>query len=259
METEIGPTLREARIRRKIDLSDVEQRTKIRVRYLRALENEEWDVLPGPAYTRSFIRTYANFLGLDGERLADDYRRSEEAAAELPVRGEPVGLPPRQGGGRGTGPRLPTGVTAALISVALIVLLLVIGGLTGGSDEPQGGGLNAGDRQAKLKQKRKRQQRKQAQLQSGKVSLDLTASADVWVCVLDASGSHLVNGQILTAGAQEGPFRSGRFDVSFGNGGISMRVNGKDFQVPESANPLGYRLTPGKVRPLTESERPTCE
>ena len=257
METEIGPTLREARIRRKVDLSDVEQRIKIRVRYLRALENEEWGVLPGPAYTRSFIRTYANFLGLDGERLADDYRRLEEADAEAPARAEPVGLPTRQGGG--TGPRIPTGVAAALISVALIAALLVIGGLTGGSDEPQAPGPQAADRQAKLKQQKQEQRRKQAQLASGKVSLDLTASADVWVCVLDASGSHLVNGQILTAGVQEGPFRSGKFDVSFGNGAIAMRVNGKDFQVPESANPLGYRLTPGKVRPLTESERPTCE
>ena len=51
------------------------------MRYLRALENEEWDVLPGGAYTRSFIRTYATFLGLDGERLADTYRREFEQTA----------------------------------------------------------------------------------------------------------------------------------------------------------------------------------
>ena len=56
----------------------MEAETKIRVRYLRALENEEWDVLPGGAYTRSFIRTYATHLGLDGERLADEFRRSVE-------------------------------------------------------------------------------------------------------------------------------------------------------------------------------------
>jgi cytoskeleton protein RodZ len=261
VETEIGPTLREARIRRKIDLSDVEQRTKIRVRYLRALENEEWDVLPGPAYTRSFIRTYADFLGLDGERLADDFRRTyEEAGIEPPSRPEPIGLPPQPGGSRRPGPRLPTGITAALISIALIVVLLVIGGLTGGSDEPDSGqGPAAGNRQAELKQAKKQRQKRQAQLRSGKVSLDLTAAADVWVCVLDASGSHLIDGLILTTGAEEGPFRSGRFDVSFGNGQVAMRVNGKEFQVPESANPLGYEVTPGKVRPLSESQRPTCE
>jgi cytoskeletal protein RodZ len=63
MNPEIGATLRDARIRQKVDMPDIEAETKIRVRYLRALENEEWDVLPGGAYTRSFIRTYANHLG----------------------------------------------------------------------------------------------------------------------------------------------------------------------------------------------------
>ncbi len=80
MDTGIGATLREARNRRKIDLSEVEAATKIRLRYLRAMENEEWDLLPGGSYPRGFIRTYASFLGLDGERLADDYRRGAEAA-----------------------------------------------------------------------------------------------------------------------------------------------------------------------------------
>ena len=80
MDTGIGPTLREARNRRKVDLSEVEAAIKIRVRYLQAMENEEWDALPGGAYTRGFIRTYASYLGLDGERLADDYRRSDRAA-----------------------------------------------------------------------------------------------------------------------------------------------------------------------------------
>ncbi len=92
MDTGIGTTLREARSRRKADLSEVEAAIKIRVRYLRAMENEEWDVLPGGAYTRGFIRTYAAYLGLDGERLADEYRRSTAPAGgeRAPKRVEPV-------------------------------------------------------------------------------------------------------------------------------------------------------------------------
>src|SRR3954454_11578970 len=81
MANGVGPTLREARKRRQIELSEVEEATRIRPRFLRAIENEEWDVLPGGVYTRGFIRTYAAFLGLDGERLAEDYRRDVEAAA----------------------------------------------------------------------------------------------------------------------------------------------------------------------------------
>src|SRR5690349_22899867 len=85
MASGVGPTLREARNRRKVDLSTVEAATRIRVRFLRAIENEEWDVLPGGVYTRGFIRTYASYLGLDGERLAEDFRNEvEDAGARAP-------------------------------------------------------------------------------------------------------------------------------------------------------------------------------
>ena len=66
---EIGTTLREARMRARIDISEVEARTKIRAKYLRAIENEEWDLLPGPVYVKSFLRTYGDFLGLDSRML----------------------------------------------------------------------------------------------------------------------------------------------------------------------------------------------
>src|SRR3954470_5713459 len=105
MDAGIGTTLRETRIRRRVDLAAVESETKIRVRYLRALENEEWDVLPGGAYTRSFIRTYANYLGLDGERLSDEYRRSVEEPIGA---GYPRGEPPAPAAS-GTPARVPIG------------------------------------------------------------------------------------------------------------------------------------------------------
>ena len=65
---EIGETLREARMRRRIDMTEVETATKIRGKYLRALENEEWDLLPGPTFVKSFLRTYAEALDLDAKR-----------------------------------------------------------------------------------------------------------------------------------------------------------------------------------------------
>ena len=78
----IGEVLKRTRTRHKIDIRTVEQQTKIRIKYLRALENEEWDVLPGPAYAKGFLRTYAQFLGLDGDALVDEYRRTVEAALD---------------------------------------------------------------------------------------------------------------------------------------------------------------------------------
>ena len=90
---EIGNSLREARSRRQIGLAQVEQATKIRGKYLRALEEEQFDVLPSQTYVKGFLRTYADYLGLDGQLYVDEYnsrfvsgddwsaRRSSGAAA----------------------------------------------------------------------------------------------------------------------------------------------------------------------------------
>src|SRR5436305_5920732 len=80
---EIGATLREARMRARIDISEIETETKIRAKYLRALENEEWGVLPGPTFVKSFLRTYAEFLGLDAHMLVEEYRARYEQPEDL--------------------------------------------------------------------------------------------------------------------------------------------------------------------------------
>src|ERR687895_368147 len=84
-ELRIGNALKEARRRAGLDIRTVEERTKIRTRYLRALESEEWDALPGPAYVKGFLRTYARLLGLDGDALVDEYRRTVEGPQASPV------------------------------------------------------------------------------------------------------------------------------------------------------------------------------
>src|SRR5215218_8829976 len=70
---EIGSSLREARIRQGYDLAEAEVRTKIRGKYLDALEEERFDVLPAPTYVKGFLRSYADFLGLDGQLYVDEY------------------------------------------------------------------------------------------------------------------------------------------------------------------------------------------
>src|SRR5919109_2974766 len=83
---DIGTTLREARIRARIDISEVEARTKIRAKYLRAIENEEWDLLPGPVYIKSFLRTYGDYLGLDSRMLVEEFKRRYEEPVEHEMR-----------------------------------------------------------------------------------------------------------------------------------------------------------------------------
>lgn len=70
---EIGNTLREARVRRNISLQQAEEETKIRVKYIQAMENEDFDVLPAGTYVKGFMRTYAEYLGLDSQLLIDEY------------------------------------------------------------------------------------------------------------------------------------------------------------------------------------------
>jgi cytoskeleton protein RodZ len=90
---EIGNSLRAARIHQKLEVSQAEGDTRIRAKYLRALEDERFEVLPGPAYTKGFLRTYANYLGLDGERFAKEYDArfapEEEPAAPPQLRIRP--------------------------------------------------------------------------------------------------------------------------------------------------------------------------
>jgi cytoskeleton protein RodZ len=113
---EIGPSLREARIRRGLELAQVERDTKIRARYLAALEGDDFDVLPGPAYARGFLRTYADYLGLESQRFVDEYHSRfappDDAPAVAPVRIQR--------------PRLVIGrslAAAAIVAAALVALI----------------------------------------------------------------------------------------------------------------------------------------
>ncbi|MBY0394933.1 MAG: helix-turn-helix domain-containing protein, partial [Thermoleophilia bacterium] len=76
---EIGNTLREARLRRGLDILECEAETKIRAKYLRAMEEEQFDLMPSPTYVRGFLRTYAEFLDLDGQLVLDEYESRFDA------------------------------------------------------------------------------------------------------------------------------------------------------------------------------------
>ncbi|HZC75499.1 MAG TPA: helix-turn-helix domain-containing protein [Gaiellaceae bacterium] len=70
---EIGHSLREARERQGLGYPEIESATKIRAKYIRALEEEDFTAIPGDAYIRGFLRTYAEYLGLDGDVYVDEY------------------------------------------------------------------------------------------------------------------------------------------------------------------------------------------
>jgi len=254
VDTGIGVTLREARNRRKVDLSEVEAAIKIRVRYLQAIENEEWDALPGSAYTRGFIRTYAFYLGLDGERLADDFRRSIAplGSERVPKRVEPVPMGARRGG-----PRIPGGVVIAAICLALVAVVVGIG-LIGGDGGSSSSGTSSAAKEGQTG--RKKQNRGPTAVAQPGVAMRLAATGEVWVCVLGDGEKPLVDGQILEEGVEAGPFRSAAYEIALGNGSVTMFVDGKQADVPASSSPVGYRIeSSGKLVALEEGERPDCE
>ena len=81
---EIGNSLREARLRQGLDFPEIEQGTKIRGKYLRALEDEQFDVLPAQTYVKGFLRSYAEYLGLDGQLYVDEYNSRFVVGEEEP-------------------------------------------------------------------------------------------------------------------------------------------------------------------------------
>ena len=85
----LGEVLRAARESKGVDLARVERDTKIRTRYLSALERGEYRDLPGAVYTKGFLRNYAHYLGLDPEYLTDLYRLETNGAAEPAVAAPP--------------------------------------------------------------------------------------------------------------------------------------------------------------------------
>jgi hypothetical protein len=88
--------------------------------------------------------------------------------------------------------------------------------------------------------------------------VQLRSTGEVWVCLVDAEGRRLVNGEVLTADETRGPFAGPGFEIKFGNGSIEMAVDGQPIKVPPLAEPLGYRVTPGGARRVAADAQPAC-
>lgn len=114
---EIGGSLREARLKRGLTPADVQKAIRIRDRYLQALEEERWEVLPGDAYVKGFLRTYADYLGLDGNLYVDEYNNRyahDDEPLLVPERFARSG--PRLGGSSLLRPVVAVGLLAAIVA-----------------------------------------------------------------------------------------------------------------------------------------------
>jgi cytoskeleton protein RodZ len=254
---DIGSLLRETRMRERIDITTVESATKIRAKYLRALENEEWDQLPGPTFVRTFLRTYAEYLGLDPKLLVEEYKQRFERPAPQDL------MPFAQRGGRRP-PRQPRGVPPWVLVAAAVALLLVALfalGSFGGDDPTDEVSVTptptASQKTKQQGKKQKAKRRKPTTATPKEVSLQILPEATVNVCLEDAAGEALIRSENLTE--QTDTYRSKRMRITFGNGQVRMKVNGKTYPVPDTDHAVGFALAPGKApESLPEDDLPTC-
>jgi helix-turn-helix protein len=257
---DIGTTLREARMRARIDISEIETETKIRAKYLRALENEEWDLLPGPTYVKSFLRTYADALGLDGKLLIEEYKLRHERLSDVEL--QPIAPPGQRDRRRRPRAAVSRGWLLAVVVVGLLVGLWVIGnrnnddGASQGSTPPPSTSQpstpsSSSNAQTPAKKKKKKAKPKLARL-------TIVATGQVYVCLKAAGKRTPVPGIVLTGGARQGPYKSSRFRLQLGTSEARLVINGKSRNVPSVANGIGYEITPRKVRRLPASQWPRC-
>jgi cytoskeleton protein RodZ len=261
----IGATLREARMRARIDISEIESETKIRAKYLRALENEEWDLLPGPTYVKSFLRTYAEALGLDGKLLIEEYKLRHERLSDVemqPIR-PPGAREPRRRRRAGSGRGWAVLAVVALLIVGLYGLGRIDIGGDGGSDAanttPTTTTSTTSKRSSKPSSASSKSSSSKKKSQPKLVRLRLVPTGPVYVCLKRAGGTTVVNGRILQAGSRQPTYRSRRFRLLLGNSEVRLRINGKTRAVAPTGGVLGYEVTPpGRVRPLPAASRPSC-
>ena len=130
---EIGASLRDARQRRGLDFPEVERGTKIRAKYLRALEDETFLILPSETYVKGFLRTYAEYLGLDGQPFVDEYLSRYLPADEL----DQIIRRPRRTEARRPSRRVQTTVAVAgLVAIVLVTALVIVAWRYGDGRKP---------------------------------------------------------------------------------------------------------------------------
>ncbi len=261
---EIGATLREARMRERIDVSEIEAKTKIRAKYLRALENEEWDLLPGPTFVKSFLRTYAEALGLDAKALLEEYKLHYEHPGDLPeLVQQPSAARRARARARTGGPPqrrpVPAGSPSrryivAVAVVGLVIVLLIVGLLGGG-----GGGNTSSTQSSSLHHARVGAHRSRTTTTASPqlASLHLEPSAAVYVCLV-GDGRRRIAGMILQPGEHEPTYHAHRFELTLGNNAVTLLVNGTPHTVPASSTAIGYAITATGMRSLPAGEQPTC-
>jgi hypothetical protein len=242
-------------MRLKLDIADVEDRTKIRAKYLRALENEEWGALPGPTFVKTFLRTYAEVVGVDPHLLVEEYRTQHEI--EEPPDLQPIAPGPRRRAPRRrpvAGPGPPGRLTVVLGLFAAIVVFLLVLGLAGGDEDGGGDATEAARTETVRREPARTTPAKKPRPAPSGVSLRIVPEGPTYACLDTGEGTDR-----LFEGTLERPrtFRNPKeLRLNLGRRSVVIRANGKAVQVAPSPEPFGLRVTRSGAREITEGARP---
>jgi cytoskeletal protein RodZ len=237
---EIGNSLREARLRRHIEFADAEHGTKIRGKYLRALEDERFELLPSHTYVKGFLRSYAEYLGLDGQLYVDEYNSRFVMTGEedAPMR-TPRRVPAARA--RRSDRRESNIVLLGLMAIVLVTGLVIVAWRFGGPEQtPVHGLTTAGEQQ------RTAVQRPQA---TGTARVELRATrGDSYLIVRQASAL----GQVLYQGTLERGQKQ-RFDGRVlwlrleSPQNVLVKRNGNRVRLPNAVKAQGVFVTAKKI------------
>jgi cytoskeletal protein RodZ len=264
---EIGAMLREARLRENLEIADLEARTKIRARYLRALEDEEWALLPGYTYARSFLRTYADMVGLDGRAMVDEFKRQHPDPSE-PELAPP--LPPRRDARRGRErpaerARSGGGPSGRLLLAALLVALIaaalfLVHELRGGTAARHATTSTTGSSTAPAK----------PPTRARRVALTLAAITPVRVCLigytkhgrahqrLPPTGSATHTALLAPDAGSRTYHADTHFVVSFANGAARLTAAQRSLTVHTTGTTVAYEITASAIQLLPPAAAPRC-
>ena len=220
---EIGSSLREARLRQELDFPEMEFRTKVRAKYLRALEEERFDQLPAHTYIKGFLRTYADALGMDGQLYVDEYNsRFVAGEDEQPLRTRRVAQT------RGRRERRESRIViVALAAITLVTALVIAAWKFGGPDEPRVQGVNSGAQVTRPAA---------AKRATSSLALDVRATRGasfMEVRVTSRAGVSLYRGTLERGQSKQ--FAKSKLYLSLASpGNVVVRVNGKRVRMPAS-------------------------
>ena len=254
-------------MRARIDITEVEVRTKIRAKYLRALENEEWDLLPGPVYVKSFLKTYGDYLGLDSRLLVDEFKRRYERPSDHEQR--TMAPTARERDRRRATPGRFRSVLFSPRSVIVVALIVIVAALwvigsRNGAKNPSGGsngitpantkgahhhrsGHNGGTTTTGTQTSSTTTSTNTNTTTAPKNAfLTLVPTATVWICVENQSGKPLMTAADYSPGQTIPKLHARAILVTLGNTSVTMTANGKPYPLT-GGNVTSLRITPHGV------------